>query len=249
MVFEALLSTALASHVIPFRRVVGPDAGAVIESFLDEHRRVVLKPADEHLGKRIFFVACDGDDIVVRQFEHRWRLAREKGLAELSGLIRTRPWVVQTMIISRVHDGRVFDIFVHAHKDAHGQWTLVRSYIRLSEAGALATITGRGGYLGDLDSALAGFGDRGAALAAKVRRLGLQIAETLDIIYGGELDEIGVDIVVDPNHRPWIAEVNSRPVTRFHEFERARPHVAHALHLAHRFRAGASGAISRTASQ
>jgi len=241
-VSEALQSTALAPYVIPFSRVAAPDAEAVIASFLDEHRRIVLKPADEHFGKRIFFVACDGDDIVMRQFEQRWRWPREIGFAELASHVGGRLWIAQTMIVSRVRDGRAFDIFVHAHKDGNGRWTLVRSYARLSESGVLATITGRGGYLGDLDSLLAALGDRGAALAATVRRLGIRIGETLDPIYGGALDEIGVDIVVDPQHRPWIVEVNSGPVTRFHEFERARPHVAHAMQLARRFKAGVSEA-------
>lgn len=236
-VSEALRSTALAPHVIPFRRVVAPDAQATVGAFLDEHRRIVLKPAYEHLGKRIFFAAGDGDDVVVRQLDRRWRWPREQALAELVRRVRSRPWIVQTMIVSRVRDGRVFDIRVHAHKDGRGRWTLVRSYVRLSEAGVLATITGRGGYQGDLDSLLVSLGDRGMALATTVRRLGLQIGEALDTIYGGTLDEIGVDIVVDPQHWPWIAEVNSGPVTRFQEFDRARLHVAHAIYMARHFKA------------
>lgn len=235
-VSETLQATALAPHVIPFRRVVAPDAQATVASFLDEHRRIVLKPAYEHLGRRIFFAALDGDDIVVRQLDRRWRWPREQGLAELVRRIGARPWIVQAMIVSRVRDGRVFDIRVHAHKDGSGRWQLARSYVRLSEAGVLATITGRGGYQGDLDSLLVGLGDRGTALATTVRRLGLRIGETLDIIHGGKLDEIGVDIVVDPQLWPWIAEVNSGPVTRFQEFDRARLHVAHAMYLARRGR-------------
>jgi len=241
-VSQALQSTAMAPHVIPFRRVVGPDAEAVIASFLDEHRRVVLKPASEHLGTGVTFVACDGDDIVVRQNDRRWRFPRDKALAELAGRIGTKPWIIQAMIISRVRDGRVFDIRVHAHKDGDGRWALVRSYVRLSEAGLLVSNTGRGGFQGNLDNVLAGLGDRGLALAATIRRLGLRIGETLDEIHDGGLDEIGVDILVDPQHRPWIAEVNSGPVTRYHEFDRARLHVAYAIHVARRFKAeGASG--------
>lgn len=248
-VSAVLQSTALAPHVIPFREVVGPDAGAVIAAFLDEHRRAVLKPGSEHTASRIFFVACDGDDLVVRHRDRRWRLPRQNGLAELAGLVGDEPWTIQKMIVSRVRDGRAFDIFVHAAKDGSGRWAPVRSYARLSEVGALATITHWGGYLGDLDSVLAGLGDSGPALATTVRRIGLQIAETLDARYGGRLDEIGADILVDPQHRPWIAEVNSGPASRFHEFERARPHVAHALQVARRFRDGGREAGARPATE
>ena len=237
-VSEVLQATALAPHVIPFRHLAGADAEETISSFLGEHQRAVLKPGDEHLANRIYFVACDGDDIVVRRRDRRWRLPREDGLAQLAGLIGEKPWTLQKMIISRVSDGRAFDIFVHAAKNGSGRWELIRSYARVSEAGVLATITHWGGYLGELDQVLAPLGDRGAALAASVRRLGLRIGEALDAHYGGRLDEIGVDIVVDPELHPWIAEVNSGPATRFNEFERARPHIAYAMDVARRFRAG-----------
>ena len=244
-VSAVLRSTALAPHVVPYREVMGSDAEEVISAFLDRHGRAVLKPGFEHVASRIFFVAYDGDDVVVRRRDRRWRLPRAKGLTELAGLIGDRPWTLQKMIISRASDGRAFDIFIHAHKAPGGRWDLVRSYGRLSEIGALATITHWGGYLGDLDAVLAGLGERGAALAARVRSLGLQIGETLDAQYGGRLDEIGADILVDPQHWPWIAEVNSGPVTRFHEFERAGPHVTYAIDLARRFRAGEIPAASR----
>ncbi|MEQ8813617.1 MAG: YheC/YheD family protein [Thalassobaculum sp.] len=237
-VSAALQSTALAPHVIPYRRVVAPDAAVVIESFLDEHRRVVLKPASASSEQTVAFVACDGEDIVVRHGDHRWRLPRKKGLEELAGLVGTRPWTVQKMIVSRAGDGRAFDIFVHAAKDSRDRWTPVRSYARVSEAGDLATVTHRGSYVGELDLVLAGLGDRGVALAAKVRRLGLQIGETLDAHYGGQLPEIAAGILVDPQHRPWIDEVISEPDSLLHEFERAGPHVAHALQVARRFRGG-----------
>ena len=237
-VSAVLRTTDLAPHVIPYCEVVTPGAEAVIASFLDQHGRAVLKPGFEHVASRIFFVAYDGGDIVVRRRDRRWRLPREKGLAELARLIGDRPWTLQKMIISRASDGRAFDIFIHAHKDPAGRWELVRSYGRVSEIGALATITSWGGYIGDLDAVLAGLGDRGAALAGRVQQLCLQIGETLDAHYGGKLDEIGADILVDPQHWPWIAEVNSGPATRFHEFERARPHVAFAIDVARRFKAG-----------
>ena len=237
-VAAVLQSTALAPHVIPFQEVTKIDAEAVISAFLDEHRRVVLKPGFEHLASRIFFIACDGDDLVVRQRDRRWRMPRDRGLAELARMVGAEPWTLQKMIISRVRDGRAFDIFVHAAKNGSGQWELIRNYARVSEAGALATITQWGGYVGDLDSILAGFGARGGALSAQVKRLGLRIAQALDAHYGGRLDEVGVDIVVDPQGWPWIAEVNSGPANRFHEFDRARPHVAHAIDVARRFRTG-----------
>lgn len=244
VVLEALQATAIAPHVIPFRRVVGPDAEAVIVAALDEHRRVVLKPASEHLGKGVTFVACDGDDLVIRQNDLRWRLPRERALAELAGRIGTRPWIIQNMIISRVRDGRVFDVRVHVHKDGKGRWTLVRSYVRLSEAGMLVSNTGRGGFQGDLHAVLAGLGDRGEALAATIQRLGLRVGETLDRLHNGRLDEIGVDILIDPQHWPWIAEVNSGPVTRYHEFERARLHIAYAIYVARRFKADVASGVT-----
>jgi hypothetical protein len=97
---------------------------------------------------------------------------------------------------------------------------------------------GLAGLIEDLDAVLAGLGDRGAALAAQIQQIDLQIGLTLNAHYGGNLNEIGADILVDPQHWPWIAEVNSGPATRFHEFARACSHVAFAINVAYRFRAG-----------
>ncbi len=231
---ESLQTSALASHVIPFRQVVESDAGEVIAAFLDEHQRIVLKPDSLHSRHRTAFIACDGDDIVVRQGDRRWRSPRETGIAELVGLVGDGRWIVQAMIVSRVRDGRIFDVRIHAHKDGSGRWVLVRSFVGLSEAGRLVSNLSRGGYQGDLSKVLAGLGDSGTALVARIRRLGLQIGEALDAQQDGGLGEIEIDILVDPRHWPWIAEVNTSPAADFHAFDRARFNVAYALYLARR---------------
>ena len=250
---ETLRATALAPHVIPFRRVAAPDAGEVLASFLDTHKRAVLKPASEmpgnsgSTGRGALFIASDGDDIVVRQNGRHWRSPRKDGLAQLAGLIGDRPWILQKMIISRVGDGRVFVVRVHIHNTGSGRWALVRSFVGLSEAGSLVTNTSRGGLQGGLGKVLAGLGDEGAALEGKIHRLGFQIGEALDAQGGGGYDELEAEILIDPDHRPWIAELNSRPVTPFHELVRARHHVAYACRLARRPGPGADEAARHRA--
>ena len=242
----ALQQSDLAPHVIPFRQVDAEAAEEAIGSFVDTHPRAVLKPAQEKTGTRAAFIAVDGGDLVVRQLDRHWRKPRATALAELTALIGPDPWIIQKMIVSRVDDGRTFDVRCHTHKDGNGDWDRVRSPIGLSEAGMLFSNASRGGYQGGLDKALARLTEDSAALADRVRNLGLQASEALDVQYGGELFELEVAILIDPQHQPWIAGVTSSPMTPFHEFERARLHIAYALHRANLFRVEAGhGASSR----
>lgn len=233
-VSEALLRSELGPHVIPFRQIEPEPAAETIAAFLDEHQRVVLKPGRENTGIPATFVALDGGEVVLRRGDRHWRRPRAAGLSDLAALIGPDPWTIQKMIVSRVGDGRTFDIRVHAHKDGNGDWARVRSFVGLSEAGMLFSNASRGGYQGGLDKVLAKLSADGAALADRVRVLGLQTAKALDTHCGGTLVELEAVILVGPGHQPWIAGVRSEPVTHFHEFERAHLHVAYALHVAQR---------------
>ena len=239
-VAAALQQSELVPHVIPFRQVEAEKADEAIGSFLDTHQRAVLKPAREKTGTRAAFIAVDGADLVVRQLDRHWRKPRASALAELTALIGPDPWIIQKMIVSRVDDGRTFDVRCHTHRDGNGDWNRVRSPIGLSDAGMLFSNSSRGGYQGGLDKALARLTKDSAALADRVRNLGLLASEALDVHYGGQLFELEVVILIDPQLQPWIAGVTSNPMTPFHEFERAQLHIAYALHRARPVQVGSA---------
>ncbi|MGQ9367613.1 YheC/YheD family protein [Azospirillum sp. A39] len=234
-------ASPVAAHVIPYESLpmdlaaAEGEAGVAgrLDRFLAAHGRVVAKPARGRRGRDIRFLTRTADGRL-----REWRRGVERpttlaaAAADLVARLRGEPWILQRFIPSRTRDERSFDVRVHVHKDGAGAWTVVRAYVRLSEAGGLVTNTCCGGYQGDVDRFFAGLKGDARPLVAGLRALGLATAEALDARYGGALDELGIDLMVDGQRRPWIVEVNTHPQSRHHEFERARYAVAYAAHLA-----------------
>ena len=226
-----LAKTSVAPHVIPFRPVPADRIGATITRFLDKHRRAVLKPAAGRRGRGVLFLTRTAEGVALRESATERQLTIEALVEELRPRLAEGSWLIQRFVVSNARDGRAFDVRVHCHKDGEGRWSLVRAYVRLSEAGLLVSNTSRGGYQGDVD---AFFANAGRALADQVRQVGLETAIALDREADGLIDELGVDLLVDPQRHPWIIEVNTHPQSRYHELERARFAVAYALYLARR---------------
>ena len=238
-----LADSPVAEHVIPYTALASAVAEAEgvggtsvrIERFLAEHGSIVLKPARGRRGRDILFLmtAADGR-LCLRRRAGEQPTTAVAVAAELMPRLRGGPWILQRFIASKTRDNRSFDVRVHVHKDGDGAWTVVRAYIRLSEAGGLVANTCCGGYQGDVDRFFASLKAEAPAQVAALRALGLATAAAVDARYGGTLDELGVDLVIDGRRRAWIVEVNTHPQSRHHEFERARVAVAYAGHLARR---------------
>ncbi|GAB4180704.1 MAG: hypothetical protein OHK0024_19380 [Thalassobaculales bacterium] len=230
---EGLRRTRLAPHVIPFARVDAGSLAEVLTGFLAEHPASVLKPANNgYRGRSVIFLTRDGGDLVLREGITETRLPLAEAIDTLRPRLNAGNWMLQRFIVSRARGGRTFDVRVHVHKDGNGNWCLVRSYVRLSEEGLLVSNTARGGYQGDVEAFFAGLGQAAPALIANLRNCGLAVARIMDRGFAGAIDELGVDLMVDPTRRIWITEVNTRPGSRHHEFERARYAIAYAMFVA-----------------
>ncbi|WP_211100133.1 YheC/YheD family protein [Azospirillum halopraeferens] len=238
-----LAASPVAGHVIPY---AGLDrAMAAVEGveglarrvggFLAEHGSAVAKPARGRRGRDIHFLIPErSGGLRVRCRSGERPATVDTVAAGLMARLSAGPWILQRFVSSRTRDNRSFDVRVHVHKDGEGEWTVVRAYIRLSEAGGLVANTCCGGYQGDPERFFAALKAEAPARVEALRALGLATARAVDARYGGALDELGVDLVVDGGGRPWIVEVNTHPQSRHHEFERARLAVAYAGHLARR---------------
>lgn len=231
-VSELLIDSPVGEAVLPYQPLPAENPGPVLFDFLERFGRVVLKPAGNGWsGQRVSFLARDGDRIAWRSGVSLEHLSEGEAVLRASRAAEITPHMIQAFTVSRARGNRTFDIRVHTHKNGQGRWEIVRAYVRLSEEGLLVSNTDRGGYQGDLDHFFANAAPAETPLADRVRALGLRASEVLEERLGYPLDELGVDILVNPDQRLWLAEINSRPVSRYHEFKRARLAVDYALYL------------------
>ncbi|WP_029009046.1 YheC/YheD family protein [Azospirillum halopraeferens] len=241
-----LEGTALAPHVIPYAPLEADRIAGRIADFLAVHRRIVVKPAQGQRGRGILFLTATESGVRLRRHAEEVDTTVAAVAADLLPMLDEGRWLMQRLILSRARGDRYFDVRVHVHKDSTGAWSPVRAYVRLSEAGLMVSNTSRGGYQGDIHQFFASLKQDAPALVDRLHRLGLEVAETVDGRYGGGIDELGIDLLVDGARHPWVVEVNTHPQSRYHEFMRAGHAIAYARYLARTFRA-AAGAVSATA--
>lgn len=245
-----LAATPVARHVIPFASVTAENLRDVLPRFLATHGRIVLKPdANGWKGRRVAFLTLEDGQVVWQELADERTLSLEDAVDLAAGRVGQGTWTVQRFVSSRARGGRVFDVRVHTHKDGSGAWAIVRSYVRLSEMGLLVANTNRGGYQGDINHFFHNVASVGEPITARIERLGLAASASLERELGHALDELGIDILVDAGQRLWLVELNSRPGSRYHHFERASYAIAYAMHLADQADAGQGDAGQSDAGQ
>ena len=132
-----------------------------------------------------------------------------------AGLLRIKhrgTYVVQRGIHLLKHKGRRFDIRVMVQMSPRGAWETTGIIGRLAHPKRIVTNYHSGGTPMSFQSLMASHlsADRQQAYMTKLRALGTRTARQLQTRYPG-LKELGLDVAVDRDLRPWILEVNTKP--------------------------------------
>jgi glutathione synthase/RimK-type ligase-like ATP-grasp enzyme len=152
---------------------------------------------------------------------------------------RLPDWIVQQGIPLPEVEGRVFDLRVIVQKDGAGRWDVALVVVRHAAAGSVAANVSQGGEGYPVDAFLARYGEqlRGYETMADVAvDTALRVAAALESRCG-LLGEVGVDIGLDREGRPWVFEANTKPrhppLPGLTESLTRRP-LAYAIYLAER---------------
>lgn len=110
-------------------------------------------------------------------------------------------------------EGRPFDLRTIVQKDRRGEWVSVITFVRWAAPDQVASNTSQGGevftpdnFLKRFSSQLHGF----SGMEGEADTVALQVAEVLES-HLGSLGEVGVDIGLDRDGRPWVFEANTKP--------------------------------------
>lgn len=217
MLYRALSrDEALSRHLPATARLRDP--GGLLRFFL-QHGRVYLKAAGGSLGNHIMELSrADG----------RWRLRYNYGHARtrvayfpswpaawemISRLARGRVFLMQQAIpLARAY-GRPFDLRLLVQKGPDGVWRLTGGAARVAGPGQITTHVPRGGRRLAMTAALGqAFGDSAEALADQVAWLAERAAAALEAALRRRFVELSLDVGVDQWGRPWIFELNAKPL-------------------------------------
>ncbi len=184
--------------------------------FMAAFEKAVLKPIDGRKGKGIFLITKKEDVFLVRKDNTTTHYSREHLYDFIKSKISKGTHIMQPYIQSVTKSGQVFDFRLHVQKNGEGEWVITTIYPRIAPPGSIIANINNGGFTNYLDPFLQQeFKDEGFNIRRTLEYFSLALANHLDelqmIQFGEVIDEIGVDIGLDENHKIWIYEVNWRP--------------------------------------
>lgn len=202
-----LRSPEVADH-LPLTEWYDPDE---LERRLDNGATVILKPRVGSVGKGVARVKPAGR-LVLFTTEHGTRVFTHKQLRRyLSTIARPKTLLLQQYIpLARMH-GRPFDLRVPVQRDENGRWVVAGIVAKVAARHPFLTNLAQGGRAVPATVALdvAFAPEFTETILADVRRLAVHVAEAVAKRFP-EAADLGLDVGVDEQGKPWLIEVNTR---------------------------------------
>ena len=208
---------AVAPHVPPTAPLQDEQG---LRRFLARCRAVYLKPAGGSLGNHMMELAALPDGrwrLRYNRVHDRTHTAYFQTWAEawtmVSRLRRGRFYLMQQAIPLARADGRPFDLRLLVQKRPDGTWRFTGGAARVAGIGQITTHVPRGGRRMAMLTALEkAFGPGAEELANEVARLAEKAAAALEEALRRRFVELSLDVGVDVRGRPWIFELNAKPL-------------------------------------
>ncbi len=242
--WEKTNAILINKEIQPFIPVTRKWSEANLQSLLSKYRMVYVKPDRGTFGQGVIKAEWDPDSAgppyrcqsgtVVRSFESFVEM-----YLSMAEEIGEKPYLVQKGIDLLSLRGRKFDIRVMIQRTPSRRWEATGIIGRLGHPQKIVTNYHNGGRPMDVNILLGTYlsdHDRKHYIA-QLKHLGRRISEQCHSLYPG-LKEIGVDLGIDMELKPWILEINTRPdpyifkaldnpfvykrVIRYHRYHRRR---------------------------
>ncbi|MCY9593795.1 ATP-binding protein [Paenibacillus chitinolyticus] len=210
---EAVLhSTAVRPHIPP-TRILSEES---LRDMLDKYRMVYVKPDCGTFGRGVMRVDYNEQDAKPYRYRHLKTTRSFQTYEDLYQSLKTatdgRKYLAQKGIRMLKHDKNVFDLRVIVQTKPGGQWEVSGMIGRVSQTGKVVTNYHSGGKLRSVETLLSPyFGAKELKrFKARLKRLAHSTALALHSKYPG-IREIGLDVAVDQELKPWVLEVNTKP--------------------------------------
>jgi len=141
-------------------------------------------------------------------------------------------YIVQKGVHSLRYHGKVFDFRVVVQRSPQGKFEVTGIAARISQGGRVVSNGGGGGAVGTVDSLLNPH-QRNIAMP-RIHKLSLAVMHQVRKHWPSQ-KEIGLDIALDYNLKPWLIEFNARPDHRMFIYLRDRATVARIIHYGARY--------------
>lgn len=194
-----------------------------LDTMLQQHPVIYAKPIHGSLGRKILKITHH-DGKYRLQYSNATNLQTNEytllGLLRTTiPLMKTEPYLLQQGIPVFTYHGRHTDFRVLCNKDITGKWKVSSLVARCSPFGQIVSNLAMGGTLHHPHQILASrFTERETKSLLKFcHELAVHGAYTIERHFHGIYGELGIDLVIDEDGKPWIIEVNTKPSKRNEE--------------------------------
>jgi glutathione synthase/RimK-type ligase-like ATP-grasp enzyme len=187
-----------------------------IIDLLDKYTSVYIKDSAGKLGKNIFKLSKDNDELYIVSYQnignkYSFKLSLEEFHTKfIANKLLGRNIIIQQGIDIAVLNEHPFDIRILAQKKEVDMWEVVDKSIRVASPGSIVTNISSGGEVKNFNEVIPLIFRSSTSISSAIDALAVNVCEALEKKYG-TLGELGIDVALDKNGNAWLLEVNGKP--------------------------------------
>ncbi|QQZ08322.1 YheC/YheD family protein [Heyndrickxia vini] len=214
-IHEMLLSKKWLQSYLPSTIIFTEDN---LQYWLKTYNDFYLKPDSGSQGRQIIHYCMNDNRFQLEQtsFSSKTLYTFETvddAANQIRKWIRSKEFIMQQTIPLIHVDDRKIDFRFLCHKISTDRWTITSSVGRMSGEKSFVANIAQGGSIVRPEKIINTLFEKEKAkqILDLMRELAIEIATTISNETNGLIGELGIDIGVDLNGKPWLIEVNSKP--------------------------------------
>ncbi|WP_134699029.1 YheC/YheD family protein [Ammoniphilus sp. YIM 78166] len=177
---------------------------------MDRFESLYIKPVSSSIGRGIFRISKQGKKHWMIQGEGKKSAKKtEKVFTYLKQKLKKKSYLIQEAIPLAQYKGKPFDIRVSVQRSGDGDWQVTGMIGKVARKGSHVTNVARGGKIVRCEKLFKSCGLPVQATIQEVERVSLELANYLGKKLRN-LADIGFDIGIDGEGRPYFIEMNGR---------------------------------------
>ncbi|WP_456276050.1 YheC/YheD family endospore coat-associated protein [Bacillus sp. AK128] len=190
----------------------------LLEEVLSKHNRVFIKPIHGSQGKKIMKIEKTDEHYLLDYTTFNGEIEKKyETIQELFHAIKPRlanqTSIIQQGITLLTYEDRILDFRFLCHMNHMNKWKVTSAVARVSSPNEFVSNLARGGELYKVNTLLRNLLDTKTALDVNkmLYELAVEVASSIGQSEEGLFGELGIDLALDEQAKPWIIEVNTKP--------------------------------------